>query len=51
VTGETRIPIEGLAKEARSTFERAQESLRRGDWQRYGEQMEKLGQILRKMAK
>jgi uncharacterized membrane protein (UPF0182 family) len=51
VTGEVSVSIEGLAKEARSTFERAQESLRRGDWQRYGEQMQKLGQILRKMAK
>jgi uncharacterized membrane protein (UPF0182 family) len=53
VTGEVEVsvPIEGLAREARSTFERAQESLRRGDWQGYGEQIEKLGQILRKMSK
>ncbi len=51
VTGEVGVSIEGLAKEARSTFERAQESLRRGDWQGYGEQMEKLEQILRRMSK
>jgi uncharacterized membrane protein (UPF0182 family) len=50
-TGEVSISIEGLAREARSVFERAQESLRRGDWQGYGEQIEKLGQILRKMSK
>jgi uncharacterized membrane protein (UPF0182 family) len=51
VTGEVSTSVEGLAREARSVFERAQESLRRGDWQGYGEQMEKLGQILRKMSK
>jgi len=51
VTGEESASIGGLAREARSTFERAQESLRRGDWQGYGEQIEKLGQILRKMSK
>lgn len=51
VTGEESVSIGGLAREARSTFERAQESLRRGDWQGYGEKMEKLGQILRKMSK
>jgi uncharacterized membrane protein (UPF0182 family) len=51
VTGEESVSIGGLAREARSTFERAQESLRRGDWQGYGEQMQKLGQILRKMSK
>ena len=51
VTGEVSVSIEGLAREARGVFERAQESLRRGDWQGYGEQIEKLGQILRKMSK
>jgi hypothetical protein len=53
VTGEVDVSgsIERLAREARSTFESAQESLRRGDWQGYGEQMEKLGQILRRISK
>ena len=51
VTGEVRASVEGLAKDARSTFERANELLRRGDWKGYGEQMEKLGQILREMSK
>jgi uncharacterized membrane protein (UPF0182 family) len=51
VTGEESASIEGLAREARSLFERAQESLRRGDWKGYGEQIEKLGQTLRKMSR
>jgi len=51
VTDEVSASIEGPAREARSTFERANEYLRRGDWKGYGEQMEKLGQILRKMSK
>jgi uncharacterized membrane protein (UPF0182 family) len=45
------VSIEELAKEAESIFEKANESLRRGDWQGYGEQMEKLGQVLKKMSK
>ena len=51
VTGEVSVSIEGLAREAMRTFEKAQELLRRGDWQGYGEQIEKLGQVLRRMSK
>lgn len=51
VTGRIGVSIEELARRARSTFDQANESLRRGDWQGYGKQMEKLGQILRKMSK
>jgi len=40
-----------LAKEAMQTYERLNELLRRGDWAGYGEELKKLGQILKKMAR
>ncbi|OGW39129.1 MAG: hypothetical protein A2Y97_09190 [Nitrospirae bacterium RBG_13_39_12] len=51
VTEDIRGSINELAKEAMRTFERANELLRQGDWTGYGEQIKKLGQILRKMSK
>jgi len=40
-----------LAKEAMQSYERLNELLRRGDWAGYGEELKKLGQTLKKMAR
>jgi uncharacterized membrane protein (UPF0182 family) len=40
-----------LAREAMQAYERLNELLRRGDWAGYGEELKKLGQILKKMAR
>jgi uncharacterized membrane protein (UPF0182 family) len=41
----------GLAKEAMRVFERAIELQRQGNWAGYGEEINKLGQLLKKIAK
>lgn len=43
--------VPGLAKEAMRVYERANESMRRGDWAGYGENLRQLEQILRRMAR
>ena len=43
--------IDELAREAMRTFERLNELQRQGDWAGYGEQLKKLGQIIKKMSK
>ncbi len=48
---DVRVSIDELAKEAVRAFERANELQRQGDWAGYGEQLKKLEQILKKMAK
>jgi uncharacterized membrane protein (UPF0182 family) len=45
-----KISTEDLAKEAKQVYEEALEFLRQGNWADYGEQIEKLGEILQKMA-
>jgi uncharacterized membrane protein (UPF0182 family) len=45
------VSIDELAREAAQTFERLTELQRQGDWAGYGEQLKKLGQILKKMSK
>ena len=40
-----------LAKEAMGIYERATNLQRQGDWAGYGEELRKLGQVLKKMAK
>jgi flagellin-specific chaperone FliS len=39
-----------LAREANQHFERAQELLRQGDWNGYGEEIKKLGEVLKRLA-
>lgn len=56
VSRETGLPDEktsfhDLARDAVSTYERLNEMLRQGNWAGYGEELRKLGQILRKMVK
>jgi uncharacterized membrane protein (UPF0182 family) len=46
-----KASINTLAKEAMQAYERLNELLRRGDWAGYGEELKKLGQILKKMAR
>ncbi len=41
--------IEELATMARAHFDRAVEAQRAGDWARYGEEIERLGQVLKQM--
>jgi uncharacterized membrane protein (UPF0182 family) len=43
--------LDALAREAVQIYERMNSSLRQGDWARYGEEMKKLGQVLKKLAK
>jgi uncharacterized membrane protein (UPF0182 family) len=43
--------LEGLIKKAGEHFRRAGEFQRQGNWRGYGEEMEKLGEVLRKMDK
>jgi uncharacterized membrane protein (UPF0182 family) len=44
------ISTEDLAKEAKQVYDEALEFLRQGNWADYGKQIEKLGEILNKMA-
>ncbi len=46
-TGQPELPA--LIREANQHFERAQELLRRGDWAGYGEEMRRLGEVLKRM--
>jgi uncharacterized membrane protein (UPF0182 family) len=45
-----KIPADNLASEARTTYEKALQLQRQGDWAGYGEQIERLGEILNRMA-
>jgi uncharacterized membrane protein (UPF0182 family) len=44
------IPADNLAKEAKNTYEKALQLQRQGDWAGYGEQIERLGEILNQIA-
>jgi uncharacterized membrane protein (UPF0182 family) len=44
-----QIPLKNLAKEALKVFERALQLQKQGDWAGYGEQINKLEEILRKL--
>jgi uncharacterized membrane protein (UPF0182 family) len=44
-----RAELEGLIREANQHFERAQQLLRQGDWSGYGDEMRRLGEILKRM--
>jgi len=48
---EVTVPSRDLAKEAMRIFERALDMQRQGNWAGYGEEIRKLEQILKKMAK
>lgn len=48
---ETRMSISELSKEALRLYERAIELQRQGNWAGYGEEIKKLEQVLRKMAR
>ena len=39
----------GLVSQAREHFDRAMEAQREGDWALYGEEIRKLGEVIRKM--
>ena len=43
--------LNNLARDARKTYDRLNEMLRQGNWAAYGEELKKLGQILKKMAR
>jgi uncharacterized protein len=51
VVEDVMASLADLSREASRTFERALELQRQGDWAGYGDQMKKLGQILKRMAK
>jgi len=42
---------QSLVREASQHFERAQQLLKQGDWSGYGEEMKKVGEILKRLAK
>jgi uncharacterized membrane protein (UPF0182 family) len=46
-----RASLNELAKEAVQAYERLNELLRQGNWAGYGEELKKLGQILKKMVR
>jgi uncharacterized membrane protein (UPF0182 family) len=53
VAGPAPVPgaeFQPLAREANQHFERAQELLRQGDWNGYGEEIKKLGEVLKRLA-
>ena len=45
-----KAPTTSLAKEAMGIYERALNLQRQGDWAGYGEELRKLGQVLKRMA-
>ncbi|MDY0301694.1 MAG: UPF0182 family protein, partial [Trichlorobacter sp.] len=47
----TAQPVANLAKEAMSVYQRAINMQRQGDWQGYGEELRKLEQLLKQLAK
>ncbi len=49
--GDAKISASDLSKEAMRTFEKALEMQRQGNWAGYGEEIKRLEQILKKMAK
>ncbi|MCX8026223.1 MAG: UPF0182 family protein, partial [Thermodesulfovibrionales bacterium] len=48
---ETRMSVAELSKEALRLYERAVEQQRQGNWAGYGEELKKLEQVLRRMAR
>ncbi len=42
--------VQALIREANQHFERAQQLLRQGDWNGYGEEVKKLGEVLKRMG-
>lgn len=50
-TTDTKAPPATLAKEAMSIYERAINMQRQGNWTGYGEELKKLEQVLRRLAK
>lgn len=51
VAEDAKAPIQDLAKEAMRVFERALELQRQGNWAGYGEELRKLEQILKRIAR
>lgn len=49
--GEAKVSVPDLAKEAMRAFERAVEMQKQGNWASYGEEIGKLEEILKKMAR
>jgi hypothetical protein len=49
--GTKELSPKDLAKEAMKAFEKAKQMQRQGDWAGYGEQLKRLEELLRKMAK
>jgi uncharacterized protein len=47
----TGADVQALVHEASQHFERAQQLLKQGDWSGYGEEMKKVGEILKRLAK
>ncbi|MGC2416760.1 MAG: hypothetical protein WA434_03380, partial [Candidatus Acidiferrales bacterium] len=41
--------IENLIQQANQHYEKAQQDLRQGDWSGYGQEIQKLGEILKQM--
>ena len=41
--------IESLIQQANQHYEKAQQDLRQGDWSGYGQEIQKLGEILKQM--
>jgi uncharacterized protein len=48
--GDVDAEIVSLIKQAQEYFDRAQESLRNGDWAAYGQELDALKEVLRKLA-
>jgi uncharacterized membrane protein (UPF0182 family) len=42
--------VQSLVREANQHFERAQQLLKQGDWSGYGEEMKKVGDILKQLS-
>lgn len=51
IIGDTNVSDANLAKEAVKAFERAVEMQRQGNWAKYGEELKRLEQILKRMAR
>ena len=43
--------IENLIQQANQHYEKAQQDLRQGDWSGYGQEIQKLGEILKQMRR
>ncbi len=44
------LDLRALAREANQHYERAQQLLRQGDWKGYGDEIKRLGEVLKQMA-